>query len=1072
MVRAEVPFLTKVLVPSRPRAAVRRQRLLNLLHRGIGTPLTVLAAGPGYGKTTLLAEFAAELRAPICWLSLDDYDADPRTFLSYLLAAVRQKFPKFGRRSEALLREQTVSTEWLRALAGALNTELTLDLPGRLVLVLDDAHALDEHSGVWQVLDHLLTHPPEESHLILAGRVAPPLRTLPRLLARGQASALSTDDLRFTDEEVRELLAQRYGDAIPEEALRRARECEGWAAGLVLSGLAPAGMSPRGADDRQWLFGYLAAEVLEAQDATTRDFLLTTSVLPELIPEECDALLCRNGSERVLGALASVNPFVTPLGEGERRYYRYHTLFHEFLSDHLRKARPDQFHALHCRAAGLAMERRDWARALYHSLALRDGALLADILEQGGDELYRLGRWAELQRALGALEPERVQRSAALLLLRGRIRLRFGEPPGAAADARAAEALARSGGDERHQVLALSLHSFALRLQGKCSEALNLARQAAALAAPLGEPEPLAEATKQVGISYGVMGDLPRSIAALKRSLELFAELADPHGQASVTNELGMAFLAMGDLTNAEDFLLRAERAWRKLGNQVALSNTLNNLGMVAYYRGEYARALEAMRSAHDAAAEIGYARLRAYPLASMGDVYRDGGDLTAAAEAYASAAALAEEAGDSFLTAYLVNCQGELRRLRGDLSASIELSRRALELAEARSSAYEQGVYLTSLAIAQAEGGELEQATESIEQACRRLAGCGAKRELARARFHRAAVLFAARANAAALEELDQAASLVAELGYDGFLLPDVQRAPFLVQYAASKGAGGVIVQRWAGSVRGQTQPYAVPRASPAERATPRVEAFGLGQSLVRVGDRTVSALEWRSAGSRELFFFLLSQGGWTRRDEIIEALWPDLDPERGARMFHSNAYRLRRALFADILQHEAGRFRVNPEVEVWFDAAEFERLVSDADRLPPGAERAARYRDAIAVYKGPFLEEFYSDWCETLRRRLATRFMHALTRLAEYLMERGEHRRAADLWERALAVDCFDEEALRKLMLCLSQSGNRPAALRHYRVWAEMARREQVEPSAQTERLYQAIASGRDELAAAARS
>jgi two-component SAPR family response regulator len=229
---------------------------------------------------------------------------------------------------------------------------------------------------------------------------------------------------------------------------------------------------------------------------------------------------------------------------------------------------------------------------------------------------------------------------------------------------------------------------------------------------------------------------------------------------------------------------------------------------------------------------------------------------------------------------------------------------------------------------------------------------------------------------------------------------------------------------------------------------------------------------MEWRSAGSRELFFFLLTEGRWVRREEIIDALWPTLEPDRGEKAFHSNAYRLRRALFKECLQHERGRFRLNPSVEFSYDVADFDRLVGEGARLPPGAERAARFRDAIALYRGPFLDEFYSEWCEAKRHGLEIRFLHALACFAGFLMERGEYRRAGELWERALGVDAYQEDALRKLMLCYSQLGDRSAALRQYQRWHETAQRDGIRPTAETQDLYQALVSGRDVLQVAVTS
>ena len=192
------PLLSsKYRAPIRRPGAVPRQRLAERLGAATGTPLTVLSAPAGFGKTTLLSEWlagAARDGAAVAWLSLDQRDNDPALFWTYLVTAVRTAVPEVG---DAALQLLASSAPPEAALATLLNDVegLTVDL----VLVLDDYHVVEApevHAGMTFVLEHQ----PPQLHLILATRVDPPL-PMAQLRARGQLVAVRAGDLRFTPEE-------------------------------------------------------------------------------------------------------------------------------------------------------------------------------------------------------------------------------------------------------------------------------------------------------------------------------------------------------------------------------------------------------------------------------------------------------------------------------------------------------------------------------------------------------------------------------------------------------------------------------------------------------------------------------------------------------------------------------------------------------------------------------------------------------------------------------------------------------------------------------------------------------
>ena len=339
----------KLAQPSLPPSVQLRRRLLALLDEP--TPVTVVTAGAGWGKSTLLASWAASTRAvaDVAWLSLDPADDEPLRFWSYVAAALEPWVPEAAARALAALAVPSVDPVDV-AVPELLNGLGALRRP--VVLVLDDVHVLSD-VGVVAGLELFADYLPPGVRLVLAGRSAPPL-PLARLRARGRLSELGAADLRFSDADGARLLtavARTVPDAVTLSRL--VRRAEGWAAGLVLAGLVlrqarpddEAGnlVAPADAETE-----YLVAEVLAGQPPERRAFLLDSAALPTMSGLLCDAVLQREGSARVLADLDRDGLFTTALTP-DRDWYRYHPLFRRALLKEL--ADPGRVAVLQRRAA-------------------------------------------------------------------------------------------------------------------------------------------------------------------------------------------------------------------------------------------------------------------------------------------------------------------------------------------------------------------------------------------------------------------------------------------------------------------------------------------------------------------------------------------------------------------------------------------------------------------------------------------------------------------------------------------------------------------------------------------------
>jgi LuxR family maltose regulon positive regulatory protein len=414
----DVLLATKVRAPQPRSGLVPRRRLVERLAAGTQRELVVVCGPAGFGKSSLLADWAHRGRRPVAWLSLDEDDNDPSLFWRHVAAALDVYRPG--------LLEQ-VSAQLGVASAGSLKTPVTMLINGlagagdAVVLVLDDYHLIYE-GAVHRSVEFLLEHLPSALRMVVASRADPPL-PLARLRARGQLTELRAADLRFNAAESTELLRAAIGPKLSDSAaLALAERTEGWAAGLQLAALSLqgrndlTGLVEAFSGSHRFVLDYLTEEILDRQDQQLREFLLETSVLDRVSAPLCDAVRGRTGSQQLLEEAERANLFLQPLDQ-TRRWWRYHVLFADVLRAHLGKLDPDRVAALH-RAAALWYERNDLPdHAIRHALSAGDAPTAGRLIERHvEDQILRRNEAATLERWLVALPPEVLDRRPRLRL--------------------------------------------------------------------------------------------------------------------------------------------------------------------------------------------------------------------------------------------------------------------------------------------------------------------------------------------------------------------------------------------------------------------------------------------------------------------------------------------------------------------------------------------------------------------------------------------------------------------------------------------------------------------------------
>jgi LuxR family maltose regulon positive regulatory protein len=646
---------TKVSIPRTRPDRLARSQLLQRLDEGMVRQLILVCTPAGFGKTTLLADWATSTNWAVAWLSLDAGDNDPARFWRYVAVALDRVRPGLEEQVATLLRGPQLPP--LEAAATAVINQLILpSAEGEIALVLDDYHLIETpvvHDSVTFLLDRL----PPALRLVLASRAEPPL-PLARLRGRGQLVELRERDLRFTPDETAAFLREATGVDLPAGSLASLQDrIEGWAAGVQLAALSlqgqadPAGFVARFSGSHRYVLDYLSEEVLARQPEQVVRFLLETSVLERLSGPLCDAVCGRTGSQALLEGIERANLFLHPLDE-ERRWWRYHHLFADVLRGRLDHELPERVPELHRAAAAWHEAHGVGGEAVRHAVAAGEVAWAARLVERHAEAVLWRGESATLDRWLAALPAELVHARPRLCLAQTIMAMFGGHVEAAEPLLADAERAFATTGDEPYEpsvgrassVLANVAATIALlradlaRLRGDADRAVMLARQART---QLGEEERLLVAIVSwhlavadwlggrledaehaltaifadrpaVGERYFTLrgcydlgqiqqarGQLAAALRTYRQGLEIASE-AGPQLPAAGMAHVGLAEILheRNELDVALDHASRGVALCRQLAYKPPLASGLAALARIRQAQGDPAGAQEAIRQA------------------------------------------------------------------------------------------------------------------------------------------------------------------------------------------------------------------------------------------------------------------------------------------------------------------------------------------------------------------------------------------------------------------------------------------------------------------------------------------
>jgi ATP/maltotriose-dependent transcriptional regulator MalT/DNA-binding SARP family transcriptional activator len=1044
---------------------LRRPRLEERLDDAFGRRLTIVVAGPGFGKSTLLASWCSDVAT--AWHSLSEGDAEVARLARGLGERLAAWLPEPVPVPSAVRRGGDAAArgrERADAYAAALSEALAATLAHDLVLVVDDAHEVGAGSGAARLLESLSKQLPPLVHLILSSRERAPFQ-VERLRGRGDLLELTGRDLGFTADELA-ALAATMGLTLDDTASGRVHDATGgWPAAvrLALEALLRTPMESldasleRIAKPEGGLYEYLAEEVFAHEEPAVLELLRKTAPFERVNAELCAALGCEARlAELVRSGLAV---------EHADGWVTLHGLVREFVTSAW-PLDPSERVAVERRAAAWFEDHGQEEEGLRSLAALGDDAEIARLLSRRGPDLLARGgaesvvRYAEqadvaaldrrAEEAIGEAytvlgDSERaldhLRRAAAddaelpaSVAWRTVAALHLRDDLDAASAVRERARLDSATPFDRAQLFAWS--AAVERRLGRLDETSRLAEQALAEAERSGDDRALALALTAAALAAD--GTVRDPLAYLARALAAAERCGDVFQRARIHNNRGSILLESGEYESAIDELGAALRLAALGGFTTLAALATMNRGLCHFCLGR----LDDAAADYDAAARL-YRRTGsrelAYAVVGLGDVHRERGDLARARGAYEEGLALAEESGDRQA---LVPALYQLAKVLVDdePERALELTERAISYGwPDRAWAYNAHGWVLLAR------GERERAADSAERAT------------ALARQHRDPFGLAEAAELSALSAaddtarrrlLEEALSLWRSAGNAvheaGTQLAIARLSPEPAAHRAEQRAERRL--RSLGVRVSATGPAGLLRFVADRREAPlAIETLG-GFRVVRAGTPVPHA-EWQSQKARDVLKILVARrGAATPRELLMDALWPDGEPSKlGNRL--SVALSTVHSVLDPARAHASDYFvwadkrAVGLDLShVVVDVEEFLAEAAEGLGLRSAGSPAAgdRLEHAFALYRGDFLEgDAYEEWAASLREEARAAYLHVARALAADASEAGLVDDAIRYSLRILDHDPYDEHAHLQLVGSLVSGGRHGEARRRYGVY-----------------------------------
>ena len=1073
----------KIQRPFLPEETLRRDRLIDWLEARESRRLVYVIAEAGFGKTTLVADYVRRSRLRTFWYRLDEEDTDGLVFIRYLIATCQAIDTRLLARSAALLTEVSLEPVSQGTVLETLLSEI--DALGEMpsALVLDDFHAVESVPAIGAVLEQLLDRAPAGLKVIVASRRTPSL-AVAALRGRGEVAELGREELRFDEAETGRLFRDSYHHALEPDVLHDLQvRTDGWAASLQLVKTAVDGRSPgqvrtfvdglSGAEGD--LYDYLAEEVVGDLSPDLREFLMRTALLEDIEPDTAAVASGASSAQSRLHLADAMRLGLISRSGDRKSTWRAHPLVREFLLAHLEAELGESGIAEMHRRLASVMEPRSWRLAARHWAAAGEADQVRRVVCAATPTIIGTGDLSAAEEFVTAFPDPNP--NPWFDVIRARHLFAMGRCEEALAAARKLarsasvivatdKSLAASAALTMFQVgMELDdkeMHAAAIEMSKACDDI-----EFASIVEALGALQESAE-----------NGSLDHLCAVLQHTLRLNGDRGHSRYEGISLLNLSNAQKPRGESRACVAAGTEALKVLMSVGNPGDIAAAHVNVAKGLAHIGRWEEARLHIELAIDGPQE-GLSPEVFGEAAEQESLYGDPGRALVILNRVFSeekrrigdplcrlvAARLALQHGrPTQAFALLQQITGATwlpgfrsARLALDLQikATVDPSRPDLPLAfdvaliAARNQqAWFWWKFVRMTQALTASSDELAEHLESMEPEDEAYLSTQAELVLRRlGDLHDASV-----------DRVRREASLRPErwrwalrrfLLESGHRSLDIKRASELLEIVGNREDIALLI-----SLRKKRAPR-LPDAGRAlcRRLAPRVYVEDLGRVSVHIGDRNVIGTSIRKKVLSLLCFLLTRPQFTATREQVLEALWPEMDPEAGANSLNQSAYFLRQVLEPNCEDDATAGYLQSRADLIWLDRELVSSRSIDCLNLI-GSIRRDPSPDLITklaeTYAGRFGVDFiYDDWASSFRDTLHASFLDRIERAVSADTQAGFFDRALSVAQLALQADPDAEQIELCLLRLYRRTGANAAAGEQYAHYANVMREQLgVEP------------------------
>ncbi len=1060
---SEMIIRSKIIPPKQQKAIFHRQVLQDKLDQASKSPITIIHAGTGFGKTTTLIELGKYF-SHVYWYNITEPDRDPTLFLVHLISAILpSSTPLFERFDKENFQ---ANSDILKILINQLATELEEDA----ILILDDYHLVSDVKDINRWVEQLIEQRPPRLRIAFACRQIPETPVFIRLRVKGDIQIIDQNDLSFTAAEISTLFTEHYQFSITEDQAQTLYSyTDGWIIALQMIWQRLQASRSKKLENILFelptalseVFNFLAQEVLLRQPENVQQFLLSSAVLRLMDANNCNYLLGIQNSQEILQQLLDKALFIFTT---DNINFRYQRLFQDFL---LKQAKDSTLTlpGLHKKAAAYFYEIRNYEEAVFHLFSDNDLAEAANIIDLVGPKMLELGRLRTLSKWIEKLDEKQLELHPSINLLMGdvlRLRSKF------------EEAINYYNRAESFYLNSMDLYGRSQALRRKAQvyldtvrplKASSLLEEAIRLLEPQEHPELVATLLDQLAENKLNQGK-PEEARDLHKEAHMLRSESDPddiylearamlrtgelhegrvllesamQGKENIPVErpqrfhrempllLSLICLMLGDYKKGEFYAQQGIEIGQRLDSPFVEAVGLMRLGhayqlhpRVAWRKNRLNQAEEYYKKAIDLVRPFNVMRVQVEPLWGLCRFYGYQGKLAEAKKYALQALEIAESSGDFWFVGLINTTLGTSFLLAGESEEAEKLLQKALEVFSNVGDRSGRSTSACALMLNSWRQGKVNAALSRFKEI------------------------------APELKEFDQG-FLLTQSSFLG-IQEDQAYFPLLIE-AMRQG----IEKEWVVELLMKTDLENVD-FHPGYGLGIRC----LGPFEVWRGPDLINPKEWQREKARQLFqFFLNNRGKWFTREQIADRLWPSLEADTSAQNLKVAFNALNRALEPDrplgrnpfFIARRENMYGLNTAARIAVDVDDFIALCD--------SPREEDKREGLSIYIGDYLGDYAEDFAiNDMREQLREKYISTSIDLGKTYFESARIDEAIKISHDILAIDPCNERAFRMLMKCHASRGSRTAVNAVYqRCCSTLKEDMDVTPSEETTKLWKSL-------------